>query len=117
MRRTVRRGFTLTELLLVIMLIGLVVAFAWPELTTSAEAQQFREAAFGVRGLVAMCRAQEMQQTQRYRLRIRQEGSLSVKRQADSLKAPHLYITPPVDCARSSPLPDNVWIESVQLLP
>jgi prepilin-type N-terminal cleavage/methylation domain-containing protein len=117
MRRTVRRGFTLLEVLMVTALLALLAALAWPDFHTAARGEQLRESGQRFRALVAMCRAEAMNETVRYRLKIRPDGSLHVLRQADPLLAPHLYITPRVDWARTAVLLEDVWIEGVQLLP
>lgn len=116
-RRTARQAFTLLEVLLVVALLGLLAAFVLPDFTTAATAEHLKESAHRLRALAAMCRAEAMNATCRHRILIRADGSVRVRRQADPLKAPHLYITPREDWAQSEVLLPDVWIEAVQLLP
>ncbi len=112
------RAFTLLEMLLVIALLSAVVAFAWPSLGGAAQGERLLESGRRVRALVAMCRAEAMNQGVRYRLKIRRDGTLRVQRQAHPVRAPHLYAAPRADWVASHvALFEDVWVESVQLLP
>lgn len=117
MRQPMRAAFTLLELLLVVSLIGVLVAFAWPDFSRAASGESLKESARRLQALVSMCRAEAMNETRTYRIRTRPDGSVRVLCQADALKAPHLYITPPVGWARQQILLSDVWVEGVQLLP
>lgn len=117
MRQTVHNGFTLLEVLMVVALLGVVAAFMWPEFHNVATAEHVKESARRLQALVSMCRAEAMNETRTYRIRTRPDGSVRVLCQADALKAPHLYITPPVGWARQQILLSDVWVEGVQLLP
>jgi len=117
MHQPMHKGFTLLELLMVVTLLGILFAFAWPDFDTAAQAKHLRESAQRVHSLIAMCRAEAMNQTTRYRIRVRPDGSLRVLRQAHPLKAPHIYIRPRVSWAQTAFLVDDVWIEALQLLP
>jgi prepilin-type N-terminal cleavage/methylation domain-containing protein len=111
------KGFTLLEVLLVVALLSVLAAFAWPGLGTSSQAKHLVESAERLQTLIAMCRAEAMNETVCHRIRIRPDGSVHVLRQADPLKAPNLYIRPRVDWALTPVLLDDVWVEGVQLLP
>jgi type II secretion system protein H len=115
--RAHRRGFTLLELLLVIALLAIVAAMAWPDFHSAAQQENLTESARRIRGLVAMCRAEAMSTTTRYRIKIRRDGRLRVQQQADAVKAPHLYITPKVDWAQTDVLLESVFVEGVQVMP
>jgi prepilin-type N-terminal cleavage/methylation domain-containing protein len=117
MTRYLRRGFTLLELLMVIMLLALLAVFAFPDLHTASRSEHLRESAQRIRALVAMCRAEAMNEMTRYRILVRPDGTVRVRCQADALKAPHLYITPPVDWARTAFLLEDVFVEGLQFLP
>ncbi len=112
-----RPAFTLIELLLVLVLLGTLFALAVPEFTRTAEAERLQQSAERIRGLVARCRAEAMNQTVRYRVRIRQDGLLNVRCQADAVHAPHLYIAPTASWAREDVLQPGVWIAELQVLP
>jgi len=110
-------GFTLVEVLMVVVLLGVLAALTWPDFSAAARAEHLQQSAQRIRSLVAMCRAEAMNQTCRYRILIRPDGSLRVRRQADPIKAPHLYITPPEGWARTDLLLKDVWVSDIQVLP
>ncbi len=112
-----RPAFTLLEVLLVITILGVVAAFALPDFQFTSHARRLAESAERLQTLIVMCRAEAMNETVRHRIRIRPDGTLRVLRQADPLKAPHLYIRPRVDWAQTPVLLDDVWVEAIQLLP
>lgn len=116
-RRNGPPAFTLLEVLLVVALLGLLAALVLPDFTTAAAAENLRESAHRLRALAAMCRAEAMNATCRHRILVRSDGSVRVRRQADPLKAPHLYITPREDWAHVAVLLPDVWVEAVQMLP
>lgn len=116
MRRAQRHGFTLFEIVLVIGLLGVIVLLAWPDFTGAARSERLPETARRMQGMIAMCRAEAMNQSTRYRLEFRLDGTVRVLRQADPVLAPHLYIRPKVDWA-NSPLLKDVWVEALQRLP
>jgi type II secretion system protein H len=117
MCRHAQRGVTLLELMLVIALLGVIAAVVWPSFTGFAADRHLDESARRMRALISMCRAEAMNRTARHQVRIRRDGSVSVRRQADPFRAPHLYITPRAGWARTQILMDDVWVESFQLLP
>jgi hypothetical protein len=117
MRQPVHMGFTLLELLLVITLLGALFAIVWPDFESASRSRHLEESAERMRTLVAMCRADAMNETVRYRIKIRLDGGVRVLRQADPLKAPHLYIRPRVGWAQTAFLLDDVWVEALQVLP
>ncbi|MBU0641321.1 MAG: prepilin-type N-terminal cleavage/methylation domain-containing protein [Planctomycetes bacterium] len=117
MRASQRPAFTLLELLLVIVLVGVLAAFAWPNLGTAARAEELEESARRIKALTAMCRAQAMNESRRYRITIRLDGTLKTTRQHDPLTAPHEYIRVRAGWARIKPILDEVWVEAVLPLP
>ena len=117
MRQPRHKGFTLLEVLLVITLLSVLAAFAWPDFQSSSRAKHLAESSERLQTMIVMCRAEAMNETVRHRIRIRPDGSVRILRQADPLKAPHLYIRPRVDWASTPVLLDDVWVEAIQLLP
>lgn len=112
-----RRAFTLLELVIVILLIGVLAAFAWPDFQSSSKAKNLEESAGRMRALLTMCRAEAMNDACRYRIEIRPDGSLRVKRQVDPIVAPHVYNPVRADWAHTDVLLPDVWIAAIQLLP
>lgn len=117
MRRPRQHAFTLVELLLVIALIGVLVAFAWPQFATAEQAEHLRESARRMEALLAMCRAEAMNNARTYRVAIRPDGSVRVQRQFDPLYAPHLFVAVDEYWSEGATLLEDVWVEGVELLP
>ncbi len=63
-----RRAFTLLELILTIAIIGLIVAFLYPDLEKLAQAHKLQDSSERLRSLVIMCRARAMHDGIKYRL-------------------------------------------------
>lgn len=116
LRSALRTGFTLLELLLVIGLVGLLAAFAWPEFSNATRAERLIESARRMETLVAMCRAEAMNEGRQYRIEIRIDGSVRVRRQLDAVFAPHIFEMYEQNWAQTEPLLDGVWIEAVEIL-
>jgi hypothetical protein len=70
-----------------------------------------------MKALVAMCRAEAMNQARQYQILIRADGSVRIERQNDPLTAPDKLEEPATHWARTQVLLDDVWVESVQMLP
>ena len=112
-----RRAVTLIELLLVISLITLLALFTWPNFDNASRRERLDESARRLKSLIAMCRAEAMNEAVRYRVTFRLDGSVKVRRQYDPIKAPHVYIPVGKSWARMAFLLEDVWVESVALLP
>lgn len=110
-------GFTLLEVLLVVALLGLLAFFVWPDLAGETRMRRLEESAGRFKTLIAMCRAQAMNEGVRMRIAFRQDGTIVLTRQADPLLAPDLYVRVRDDWARDPVLLEDVWVESVALLP
>ena len=115
--RSVRCGFTLVEVLLVISLLGMLAVLMWPEFSTASRSEQLDESVRRMKSLVTMCRAEAMNGARLYRIEIRADGSLRVRRQADPILAPQIYESVRADWAQRAILLADVWVESVVLLP
>lgn len=102
---------------MVIALIGVLAAFAWPNFAGAEKSEQLRESARRVQSLVAMCRAEAMNDARRYRIRVRTDGSLRVEQQVDPLEAPHVYARVRSSWSQTAVLLSSVWVEAVQPLP
>lgn len=119
MRRTrsTTRAFTLVEMLLAIVLIGVLALFAWPNFDHAGRTAQLRESVGRMRALVAMCRAQAMNEARQYRVVFDLDGSVGVLHQKDPLNAPEEFVSVAADWARLPYVLDEVWIEGVVDLP
>jgi prepilin-type N-terminal cleavage/methylation domain-containing protein len=112
-----RNAFTLFEVLLVVALLTLLAAFTWPAFTQAGRAEELDESARRVKTLIQMCRAQGMNETRRYRLTFRLDGTLKLTRQRDPLLAPHEYHKFREPWANMAFLLPHVWVEAVLPLP
>ncbi len=112
----IKRAFTLVEVLLVVALLGVLALFAFAEFGNTERAEHVKESARRMQALVAMCRAEAMNEARAYRVLILADGSLRVECQSDPLQ-PEDYVPPAVDWARSPVLLEDVWVEAVQVLP
>jgi len=118
MRRTaVRPAFTLFELLLVVIIVGVVASFAWPQVFGSSRRAELDESVRRVRAAVVMCRAQAMNETRSYRLLFREDGSIRLQQQLDPVYAPQAFVSVHDPWALTAVLLDHVWIESILPLP
>lgn len=112
-----RRAFTLIEVLVTLVLIGVLATVLWINVSATQHAEDLPESARRMKGMISMCRAQAMGEGRRYRLRVHRDGTLDVTRQLDPLIAPHLNGVIRADWANIEMLIGDVWIESVQPMP
>jgi prepilin-type N-terminal cleavage/methylation domain-containing protein len=112
-----RQGFTLVELLLVISLLAVLAMVLWPNFDSVSRSRQLDESTGRMRSLVAMCRAEAMNQSRMYRVAIHPDGTLKVEQQVHPIRAPQLYGRVRSDWVRLAILLDSVWVESVTPLP
>lgn len=117
MRRVSRNAFTLLEVLLVVLLLALLAAFTWPEFSRAGRAEELDESARRIKTLTQMCRAQAMNESRRYRLTFRLDGTVKVTRQRDPILAPHEYHKFRDPWANMAFLLEHVWVEAVLPLP
>lgn len=110
---TRRAGFTLLEALLVIFLIGVIAAFSWPDFHESTRAARLRESVRRMTHLVAMCRAEAMNQSRVYRISLLPDGTLLTLRQLDAVLAPETYVQFDAPWAQTPILLDEVFVEGV----
>ena len=108
-----RRAFTLLEVLLVISLLGFLASFLWPVFGDAANSHQLDESVQRMKSLVAMCRAQAMNESRCYRLTFRLDGSVKLTRQLDPFDAPHIYVRVRDEWAATPGLLEDVWVEAV----
>lgn len=112
-----RCGFTLVEILLVIVLLGVLAGMILSNLSGTASAENLRESAVRMEALVSMCRAQAMNESRTYRMQIRQDGSVQVRAQRDAILAPHEFVEVTEQWARLDFTLDTVWVDRVQRMP
>ncbi len=108
-----RRGFTLIELLLVITLIGVMAMMVAPRLIGLERHYALEESVARSKALIAMCRAEAMNDAKRYRIEFRRNGSLSVTAQKDALTAPNEYVPIAAPWANLPVLQEDVWVASI----
>jgi hypothetical protein len=105
------------ELLLVIVLLATLAAFAWPQFGQARTSEELGESARRMKTLVSMCRARAMSESRRYRVTFRLDGSVKVTRQRDPLLAPHQYFKFREPWASLPFLLEHVWVEAIEPLP
>lgn len=115
--RARRSAFTLFEVLLVIVLVAVLAAVAWPTLSGSGRAENLDESVGRFKALIAMCRAQSMNESRSHRIVFRVDGTISVRRQIDAIEAPHQFVPVQDPWGRQTVLLDDVWIDGVIPLP
>ena len=111
------RGFTLLEVLLVVAVLGMVALVVLPDWGGFEQNQRLMESSQRLRGLVARCRAEAMNESLEYRLDFKLDGTLRVVRQRDPILAPHEYELVENGWAMTEILLAGVWVEAVQPLP
>ncbi len=114
---TRRHGFTLLEVMLVVLLLGVLAAFLWPDFSALSRSEQLRESVSRSRSLIAICRAQAMNESRRYRLTLKPDGTMRLTRQKDPLAEPETYVLVGDGWAQTPWLLEDVWIEAVLPLP
>ncbi len=63
-----RKAFTLTEIIVVIAILGLIMAFVYPDLQKMMQSRRLESSADGLRSLLIMCRSRAMQDGIKYRV-------------------------------------------------
>lgn len=116
-RRRAVPGFTLLEVLLVIIIVSVLTAMLVPSFGDATRAEQLPESAYRLKALIAMCRAEAMNQSKRFRIAFRQDGGVRVYAQEDALLAPQSFLPVRPDWGRGPFLLEDAWIEAVQPLP
>lgn len=116
-RAGARVAFTLLEILIVIALLGVLAYIVLSNFDGSVSAEKLRESATRMEALVAMCRAQAMNEARTYRMQIRQDGTVRVLVQRDPITAPNEFTEVPAQWARLDFTMDTVWVDRVQQMP
>ncbi len=112
-----RAAFTLLEILVVIAILAVLMALSLPNLWSTFAAEQLPESAARLKSLIAMCRAQAMNDARNYRVRFLPDGTLKVERQVDAVYAPHVYLPVTDQWARQPILLEDVWVSEILSLP
>jgi type II secretion system protein H len=110
-------GFTLFEVLLVAALLALLALLVFPDLRGTSRGEQLDESVARLKALIAMTRAEAMNQTRRYRLTFREDGSIRLSRQRDPLTAPHEFVRVREPWALREVLLPEVWVAALEPLP
>jgi hypothetical protein len=103
--------------LIVVLLLATLTALAWPGFSQARRSEELGESARRVKTLVQMCRARAMNESRRYRVTIRTDGSLKITRQRDPILAPHEYYRFRDSWANMPFLLEHVWVAAVLPLP
>ncbi len=111
------RAFSLLELLMVIALLGLIAFVAFPDFQDASRSDRLEESARRFESLLAMCRAEAMNESRTYRIEVNNDGSLWTTAQVDPLTRPSAYEKVKAPWALTEVLLDEVWVEAVQPLP
>ena len=112
-----RRAFTLLEVLLVIVLLGVLFAITLPSFTSTIDYEQLNESALRMKAMIGMCRAQAMNESRRYRVIFEVDGTVRLERQLDPIYAPHVFMPVREMWAQTPPLLERVFVEAVLDLP
>lgn len=110
-------GFTLFEVLLVVALLALLTLLVYPDLRGTSRGEQLDESVARLKALIAMARAEAMNQTCRYCLTFREDGSIALSRQRDPLSAPHEFVRVREPWALREVLLPEVWVAALEPLP
>ncbi len=111
------RAFTLMEVLLVVVLLAMLAAIVWPNFEAIGQSDRIDESVQRQKALIGMCRAQAMNETRRYRITLKPDGSLQLSRQKDPLTAPETYVLVGDGWADVEWLLKDVWVDAVLPLP
>ncbi len=112
-----RRAFTLLEVLIVIVLLGVVTALVLPDFGQAGRSSELAESIGRFETLVAMCRAKAMNEARVYRILFLPDGSVLVTRQRDPLYAPEQYVRFREQWATAPVMLEHVWVEALLPLP
>jgi prepilin-type N-terminal cleavage/methylation domain-containing protein len=115
--RRARRAVTLLELLLVVGILAMLAAFAWPTFDSTAQRERLDESVRRLKTLIAMCRAEAMSDMRCFRISFLPDGSMKLRQQLDPVAHAEVYIPVQKEWASLGFLLDGVWIESICLLP
>ncbi len=111
-----RGAFTLLEVMLVITIIGVIAAFAWPDFQAASQSEQLTESARRMQAVLAMCRAEAMNTARRHRIEFEIDGTIRIERQLDPMWAPHIYDRVREGWAMVQILSDDVWVSDLEVL-
>ncbi len=105
------------EVLIVLVLLGVLAAIAWPDFSQARRSQELDESVRRLTTLIQMCRARAMNDGRAYRITFRTDGTLLVTRQRDPLYAPEQFVKFRESWAQLAFLLEHVWVEALLPLP
>lgn len=112
-----RRAFTLMEVLLVLLLLGIISIFVWPDFGQAHRSEEIEESLVRTKALFGMCRAESMNEARRYRITFGRDGDIRATRQRDPLSAANQYDLVEAEWAQTDVVLPEVFVEAVQKLP
>lgn len=102
---------------MVVSLIALVALIAWPDFQTASRSDRLDESARRFDALIAMCRAEAMNEARAYRIEVHKDGTVRTTAQVDPLTRPAAYELVRAPWTRTEVLLGDVWVEAIEVLP
>jgi prepilin-type N-terminal cleavage/methylation domain-containing protein len=109
-------GFTLLEIVLVVALLAILAAFAWPNMREKFRRSQLPESADQFKSLLTLTRAQAMMDGRRYRIRFApKDRNPAVEYEEDPFTAPGKYVPVKADWTADERLMGEAHVHEIRL--